>query len=82
MHRRGERPAVSYKAGGEGGRAFIVRIEGGEGTFTTADVRFFDGAKSVKITNMLEEEQSEVESIAPAKLQFRPFEIKTLKVTY
>ena len=41
-----------------------------------------DGAKSVKITNMLEEEQGEVESIAPAKLQFRPFEIKTLKVTY
>ena len=31
---------------------------------------------------MLEEEQGEVESIAPAKLQFRPFEIKTLKVTY
>ena len=42
----------------------------------------FTGAKSVKITNMLEEEQGEVESIAPAKLQFRPFEIKTLKVTY
>lgn len=63
-------------------RAFIVRMYEAEGTFTTADVRFFDGAKSVKITNMLEEEQSEVESIAPAKLQFRPFEIKTLKVTY
>ena len=63
-------------------RAFIVRMYEAEGTFTTADVRFFDGAKSVKITNMLEEEQSEVESIAPAKLQFRPFEIKTIKVTY
>ena len=63
-------------------RAFIVRMYEAEGTFTTADVRFFDGAKSVKITNMLEEEQNEVESIAPAKLQFRPFEIKTLKVTY
>ena len=36
----------------------------------------------MKITNMLEEEQGEVENIAPAKLQFRPFEIKTLKVTY
>lgn len=63
-------------------RALIVRMYEAEGTFTTADVRFFDGAKSVKITNMLEEEQSEVESIAHAKLQFRPFEIKTLKVTY
>ena len=63
-------------------RAFIVRMYEAEGTFTNAKVTFFDGAKSVKITNMLEEEQGEVESIAPAKLQFRPFEIKTLKVTY
>ena len=63
-------------------RAFIVRMYEAEGTFTNAKVSFFGGAKSVKITNMLEEEQSEVESIAPAKLQFRPFEIKTLKVTY
>lgn len=63
-------------------RAFIVRMYEAEGTFTNAKVNFFDGAKSVKITNMLEEEQGEVESIAPAKLQFRPFEIKTLKVTY
>ena len=63
-------------------RAFIVRMYEAEGTFTNAKVTFFDGAKSVKITNMLEEEQGEVENIAPAKLQFRPFEIKTLKVTY
>lgn len=63
-------------------RAFIVRMYEAEGTFTNAKVSFFDGAKSVKITNMLEEEQGEVENIAPAKLQFRPFEIKTLKVTY
>lgn len=63
-------------------RAFIVRMYEAEGTFTNAKVSFFDGAKSVKITNMLEEDQGEVESIAPAKLQFRPFEIKTLKVTY
>ena len=63
-------------------RAFIVRMYEAEGTFTNAKVSFFDGTKSVKITNMLEEEQGEVESIAPAKLQFRPFEIKTLKVTY
>ena len=63
-------------------RAFIVRMYEAEGTFTNAKVSFFDGAKSVKITNMLEEEQGEIESIAPAKLQFRPFEIKTLKVTY
>ena len=63
-------------------RAFIVRMYEAEGTFTNAKVTFFDGAKSVKITNMLEEDQGEVESIAPAKLQFRPFEIKTLKVTY
>ena len=63
-------------------RAFIVRMYEAEGAFTNARVSFFDGAKSVKVTNMLEEEQSEVADFAPAALSFRPFEIKTIKVTY
>ena len=63
-------------------RAFIVRMYEAEGAFTNARVSFFDGAKSVKVTNMLEEEQSEVADFDPAALSFRPFEIKTIKVTY
>ena len=53
-------------------RAFIVRVYEAEGTFTNAKVSFFGGAKSVKITNMLEEEQGEVESIAPRSFSSDP----------
>lgn len=63
-------------------RAYIVRMYETEGTHTNANVSFCSGAKSVKITNMLEEELSGVDEFAPAKLTFRPFEIKTVKVTY
>lgn len=63
-------------------RAYIVRMYEAEGSRTNANVSFFSGAKSVKITNMLEEELSNVDEFAPAKLTFRPFEIKTVKVTY
>lgn len=60
-------------------KAFIVRLYEAEGTFTNCPVEFFDGAKKVEITNMLEEVQ---ESFDGGVLQFRPFEIKTLKISY
>ena len=49
------------------------------GTYTNCDVDFFKGAKKVEITNMLEEVQNELTGNV---LTFRPFEIKTLKVSY
>ncbi|MBQ2774324.1 MAG: alpha-mannosidase [Clostridia bacterium] len=63
-------------------RAFIVRMYEAEGTYTSSDVKFFDGAKSASITNMLEEELESIEDINNVTLSFRPFEIKTVKVTY
>ncbi len=60
-------------------KAFIVRMYEAEGTLTNCDIKFFEGAKKIEITNMLEEVQSELNG---SKADFRPFEIKTFKVTY
>lgn len=60
-------------------KAFIARLYEAEGTFTACPVKFFDGAKKVEIANMLEEVQ---ETLEGNKVEFRPFEIKTLKITY
>lgn len=61
--------------------AFIVRVYEAEGAYTKAHMKFFDGAKKVSVTNMLEEEIEALEG-TDVKLTFRPFEIKTLKVAY
>ena len=63
-------------------RAFIVRLYEAEGAFTNTPVRFFAGAKSAAICNMLEEPQEGLEDLAKVSLCFHPFEIKTLRVTY
>lgn len=64
-------------------RAFIVRFYEAEGTFTNAYAYFFEGIDKVYETNMLEEVQGEYEVRANGiEMTFRPFEIKTVKVTY
>ena len=60
-------------------KAFIARLYEAEGTFTNCSVKFFEGAKKVEITNMLEEVEQTLDGNV---LSFRPFEIKTIKVTY
>ena len=60
-------------------KAFIARLYEAEGTFTNSNVKIFEGAKKIEETNMLEEVQSELKS---TELSFRPFEIKTLKISY
>lgn len=60
-------------------KAFIARLYEAEGTYTACPVKIFDGAKKVEIANMLEEVQGEADC---GTLAFRPFEIKTLKITY
>ena len=59
--------------------AFIARLYEAEGTYTNCPIEFFSGAKKVEITNMLEEVQGNFEG---DELSFRPFEIKTLKISY
>lgn len=60
-------------------KAFIARLYEAEGTYTNCALKLFDGAKKVEITNMLEEVQEEFKADS---LSFRPFEIKTLKISY
>ncbi len=60
-------------------KAFIARLYEAEGTYASCPVEFFEGAKKVEITNMLEEVEQE---LIGNELTFRPFEIKTLKITY
>ena len=60
-------------------KAFIARLYETEGTYTNCSVELFEGAKKVEITNMLEETESE---LIGNELNFRPFEIKTLKIYY
>ena len=63
-------------------RAFIVRMYDAEGAFTRTRVKLFDGAKLADITNMLEETIKQLDDVNEINLEFRPFEIKTIKVTY
>ena len=63
-------------------KAFIVRIYEAEGSYTKTELFLFSGALSVSETNMLEETQAVFENTDKLSLTFRPFEIKTLKVTY
>lgn len=62
-------------------RAFIVRMYDAEGAYTRTGVKLFAGAKSAEITNMLEEPIEEID-VNAINLEFRPFEIKTIKITY
>ncbi len=60
-------------------KAFIARLYEAEGTHTNCTLKFFEGAKKVEITNMLEEVEAE---LSGNSLSFRPFEIKTIKISY
>lgn len=59
-------------------KAYIVRLYEAEGTQTTTALRFPTGTK-LELVNMLEERLDDFE---PGRTTFRPFEIKSIKVTY
>ncbi|OQA48104.1 MAG: Mannosylglycerate hydrolase [Firmicutes bacterium ADurb.Bin300] len=63
-------------------RAFIARLYECEGGFVNTKINFFEGAKSVQETNMLEEPLGEIIDVNSCCLTFKPFEIKTVKVFY
>ena len=63
-------------------KAYIVRLYEAEGAYTNAVFDAVDGATKVEVTNMLEEVQNELTGVKDIALTFRPFEIKTLKVSY
>lgn len=63
-------------------KAFIARLYEAEGNFAHTKIELLEGTKEVSITNMLEEEIERLPLSSDFKLTFRPFEIKTLKISY
>ena len=53
-----------------------------EGTFVRCAVSFVPGAKSVSLTNMLEEVTEPLGCADSFTVELKPFEIKTFKVEY
>ncbi len=62
-------------------RAFIARVYECVGTRTRCNISL-NGAKSFVFTNMLEENIGDIEQMDNISLEFKPFEIKTIKVYY
>ncbi len=63
-------------------KSFILRLYEAEGASDTVSLQFGIPVKGVALTNMLEEVQQEYDAAQPLTLAFRPFEIKTIKVSY
>ena len=63
-------------------KSFILRLYEAEGASDTVSLQFGIPVKGVALTNMLEKVQQEYDAAQPLTLAFRPFEIKTIKVSY
>jgi alpha-mannosidase len=63
-------------------KAYIMRMYDAEGTYTRAVLSLGRDAKRVSLTNMLEETVEVLPAVNKVELEFRPFEIKTIKVEY
>jgi alpha-mannosidase len=66
----------------ENQKAFILRLYETEGTFTRTRLTLGIECKAVEMTNMLEEITSKFKNPKDLVLEFRPFEIKTIKIGY
>ncbi len=65
-----------------GEKAYILRLYEAEGCYTNATVNFGFAPKAIAQTNMLEQVKATLEATDSLKLTFKPFEIKTLKISY
>ncbi|MCL6456526.1 MAG: hypothetical protein K6T85_00830, partial [Gorillibacterium sp.] len=63
-------------------RAFILRLYEAEGTYTRTQLSLSCSPKALQLTNMLEEVIETLGGTDVTELVFRPFEIKTVKVSY
>jgi alpha-mannosidase len=72
----------TVKACEENQRAFILRLYEAEGSYTHAQLQMGMPVKSAELTNMLEETLETLPADEKLALTFRPFEIKTIKITY
>lgn len=62
----------------DGGSAFILRLYESEGSRTRTALHLRDTAWRAELCDMMERPQA----LCPSVLEFRPFEIKTIRVTY
>lgn len=63
-------------------KGFILRLYEAEGAADTVTLRFGIPVRGLALTNMLEEVQQGYDAAQELTLEFRPFEIKTVKVGY
>ncbi len=66
----------------DGGRAFLIRLYECEGATVHAQMRLGLDPIKVEETNLLEDVERELPRERTVRLTFRPFEIKSIKVTY
>jgi alpha-mannosidase len=62
--------------------AYILRLYETEGGYTHTTLTLGHAPKSAALCNMLEEVQEELPAAKELALTFRPFEIKTVKISY
>lgn len=63
-------------------RAYILRMYEAEGAYTRTRLCLAEDAEQICVTNMLEETKDGLTEKNQIPLVFRPFEIKTLKISY
>lgn len=63
-------------------KAFILRLYEAEGTYSQTVLKVTFPLKKAELTNMLEETEQELTAADEIQLTFRPFEIKTIKLSY
>lgn len=63
-------------------KAFIARLYEAEGTYANTKLNIGFEAKKVEETNLLEVVKTELKNDNGVTLQFKPFEIKTVKISY
>lgn len=63
-------------------KAYIMRLYDAEGTYTNTTLTLNGNVKEAALTNMLEETIEKLPDTNRINLVFKPFEIKTVKITY
>ncbi|MBW7453018.1 alpha-mannosidase [Paenibacillus sepulcri] len=63
-------------------KAYVIRLYEAEGTYTNSSLVFGQAVRRAAVTNMLEEEIQELEDKNDMQLSFKPFEIKTIRISY
>ncbi|MEI8093868.1 MAG: glycoside hydrolase family 38 C-terminal domain-containing protein [Spirochaetales bacterium] len=72
----------TLKPGEDADHSLVARLYEAEGSWTKTEVRWGFKPVRVAVTNLLEEVETELPLDQVTELEFRPFELKTLRVWY